>query len=225
MSTECGIPWIELQGTEQDWMSLRERAAKLGLLMMPSFATKWMEVLLPVLDQFVSAYQGSVDHEFWQSMVKRVQHGRGSGSYETVSGWINVFYPYLTDGSNPFLMPWKTLIQSDGPQPDDFPRIISSAPVEWDYHGTLIKLQVHAGMLGTVQDEDTLALRPRVSWAVTHDPPKDPATRIKQLETELVAIRACGDDDYKTRSWIRRGEKELQAMKSGGKPLPKDLYY
>jgi hypothetical protein len=218
MRTKCGIPWIELQGTLKDWESLRARAAKMGLLMVPSFGTKWMEVLLPVLDEFVAAYRGNVNHAFWQSMVKRIEHGFGSGSYSTISGWINVFYPYLEADVNPFLEPWEQLIQSDGPEPGDFPRVISSAPVEWDYNGDLIKLHFHAGMMGTIQDPKTLALRSRVGWAVTHDPPQSPKERIPELEKQISDIKAAGDTDWSTKYWIKRAENELAALKEG-KPI------
>ena len=214
MSTSCGIPWIELQGNEHDWVSLRHRAVKLGTLLMPAFATTWMNALLPVLDEFVDAYQGKVNYEFWQSMVKRIQHGMGSGSFSSISGWINVFYPYLEEGKeNPYLKPWREMLQSDGPELSDFPSIFSSAPVEWDYNGTLLKLHCHAGMMGAIQDEHTLALRPHISWVVTHDPPMEPTLRIAQLEKELASIRACGDVDYTTRYWIDRAEKELASLR------------
>jgi len=131
----------------------------------------------------------------------------------TVSGWINVFYPYLEAEMNPFLKPWKELIQSDGPEPGDFPTLISSAPVEWDYHGDLIKLHFHAGMMGTIQDEETLALRPRIGWIVTHDPPIEPEKRIVQLEEDIAAIKAAGVTDYSTQYWLRRAENELAELR------------
>ncbi len=55
MSTKCGIPWIQLEGTQDDWKQVRSRAENLCSLMMPQFAAKWSSVLYPVLDQFVNA--------------------------------------------------------------------------------------------------------------------------------------------------------------------------
>lgn len=192
--------------------------------MVPSFGTKWMEVLLPVLDEFVAAYQGKVNYEFWQSMVKRIERF-GSGASDSVSGWINVFYPYLDGGENTWAFRhWRNIDQKDGPDPYDFPRLISSAPVEWDYNGQLIRLHFHAGMLGTVQDPETLALRPRVGWAVTHDPPLEAEKRIPLLEKEIADIRAGGDKDYRTQYWLERAEKELASLRAG-KGVPKNDYW
>ena len=51
MTTMCGVPWIRLEGTKEDWLRLRVKAEKLGPLMVPEIGSKWMEVLLPVLDK------------------------------------------------------------------------------------------------------------------------------------------------------------------------------
>ena len=137
--------------------------------MIPSFGEHWMSVLLPVLDEFLNSYQGRVNHEFWQAMVKHIDHGKRSGSSKSISGWINLFYPYLGDKGNRWLKPWRELAQSEGPDPGDFPRVIASTPVVWNYYGDIIKLEFHAGMLGAVQDTDTLALRPRIGWGISKE--------------------------------------------------------
>lgn len=223
MRTMCGIPWIQLQGTEQDWVSLRERAAKVGQLMLPEFGSAWMKALLPVLDEFIAAFRGQVNHTFWQSMVKRVKHGSGSGSYTTISGWINVLYPYLgKNKTNKYaLLPWEKLAQPDGPEPEDFPVALSSAPVEWDYLGTLIPLNFFAGMCGTIQDPDTLALLPRIGWMVTHAPPQSGPERISALEKEIADLTEEGNSYA-----IAKATDELKALKEG-KTIAKDewLFY
>ncbi len=66
---------MRLTGSVDDWKALRARAEKLGSLMTDEVARWWLPCLLPVLDQFVAAYEGRVDPAFWQSMVKIRQHG------------------------------------------------------------------------------------------------------------------------------------------------------
>ena len=176
---------------------------------MPNYAT----VLVPVLDQFVAAYRGQIDHRFWQSMCKNVQHGFGSGSYSTVSGWINLFYPFLQQKANMTLQPWQLMEQSDGPEPDDFPLVVSSVPVEWNYHGAKLLLHFHAGMFGMAQDSNTLALSPVVGWVVSHDPPQEPAVRIKAVEKEIDDIkRSDSGNDYRTLYWLKRLQDELKRL-------------
>lgn len=173
MSTLCGIPSVKLHGSEEDWLNLRRRAGQLADLMLPDFCDKWLAHLLPVLEEFVASYRGDVNHYFWQGIYKRVQHGQGSGSFSTVSGWIQLLYPFLDSGKvNEHIKPWHDMVVAqDGPEPGDLPAtIVSSVPVVWYYYGREVKLHVHAGVFGFVQDAETLALSSVVSWAVTHDP-------------------------------------------------------
>lgn len=208
MRTCSGIPWIELRGTLQDWISIRDRSQKMFGEFMPDYA----ELLIPVLDQFVAAYQGQVDHLFWQSMVKRVQHGQGSGSYSTVSGWISLLYPYLDDGKNK-LKRWQEMQSSHGPEPSDFPNIVSSVPVEWDYMGEQILLHFHAGMFGMAQDPESMALSTNIGWIVSRDPPQKVPDRIAAVEKELADYRSSGQNDYSSRYWIQRLTEELERLK------------
>jgi len=176
MHTMCGFPWIELKGTLEDWKAIRTRAEEIGKLMVPSFSSKWIPLLLTVLDKFVESFEGTVDKTFWSRMVKIVQHGRGSGSYSTVSGWISLLYPYMekgrSNGQDPFahLIPWQELIETDGLRPEKYPHTICTAPVKWKYLGQEILLTFQAGCVGYVQESDQpYAVRVVNGWAVTHD--------------------------------------------------------
>lgn len=217
MSTECGIPWIELQGTLEDWEELRLRADQLlANGVMPKFADAWRPGLIQILDEFVASYRGNVNHHFWQSICKKVQHGAGSGAYTTISGWITTLFPHIDDGRH--LRPdWRMTMSKDGPEPDDFPEVISSAPVEWDYHGEKYPLHFHAGAFGLTQDPETGAIRAINGWAVTHDPPKEPAERLALLEKEIADIQAGiggGEADYRTRYWLESARKEAAEIRS-----------
>jgi len=173
MYTMCGFPWIQLNGTLDDWKALRTRTEAVGKLMQASFSAIWIPVLLPVIDQFIEAYEGTVNKRFWSRMVKIVQHGRGSGSYKTVSGWISLLYPYLDEQGHSFahLIPWEELVETDGLRPEKYPRTLCNTPVSWKYLGHEIRLTFQAGCVGYVQDRDTLALQSVNGWAVTHDNP------------------------------------------------------
>eukprot|EP01098_Paradermamoeba_levis_P001224 TRINITY_DN1136_c0_g1_i9.p1 TRINITY_DN1136_c0_g1~~TRINITY_DN1136_c0_g1_i9.p1 ORF type:complete len:432 (+),score=88.60 TRINITY_DN1136_c0_g1_i9:119-1414(+) len=208
MLTDCGIPWIELQGTEQDWMTLRERAKKMCSLMIAQEGEKWFSFLEPVLNEFVDTYQGKVNHHFWQGIAKRVQHGRGSGSYATVSGWITLLYHEL----NGHHKQWDQMISSDGPEPKQFPRVISSAPVSWEYNGPNFFLHFHAGIFGGNWDPETKAVSCHVGWVVSHDPPKTVEETKKVLSEELEDLKKSKSDDYNTQRRIDKIEQLLKYM-------------
>jgi hypothetical protein len=187
MGTCCGIPKITLLGSEEDWVSLRARAEALGGLMMPKFSALWMPVLLPVLDEFVASYQGRVNHGFWQSMVK-LRHRGGSGACSAVSGWLPILFPYLKSGSlNTNLRPWQEMYFS-GPEPNDIPAVLSSAPVDWDYYGTTYDLHFCAGFTGCTQDPSDGTLTPMIGWYVTHDPPSNPQERLVVITAEMESL-------------------------------------
>lgn len=188
MGTLCGISKVTLLGSKADWKELRVRAEALGSKMTKEFSGMWLPKLLPVLDQFVAAYQGDVHHGFWQSMVKmrhKTAHGSGESSQDYITGWVQIFYPYLKSGSlNRSMESWEHCYWS-GPKTGDFPSILSSAPVDWDG----LEMHFHAGITGFTQDPADGALRPTVGWRVTHDPEKDPHTRIANYKNEIEALQ------------------------------------
>lgn len=190
MNTMCGVPWIRLEGSREDWARLRAKAETLGSLMVPKIGKDWMACLLPVLDQFCLAWEGEqcIDYCFWQNMVKVRQHGMGSGSYETISGWIQCFYLDLC----PFKS-WKKLAADIGPRPEDFPSTQSSVPVEWEYHGQKTMLRFHAGCVGTARDQATGALRPVTLWGVTHDKPSTKEGVLDYYKKLKAKVEAAGE--------------------------------
>jgi len=173
MDTLCGIPEITLRGSEEDWAALRQRAEALGELMLPSYKDHWMPALLPVLDKFVESYRGQVDHGFWQSMVKLRHNGEVSGYREFISGWVQIFFPYLSHyGSDaPPMRQWNEMYFS-GPDTKDFLPVSSFVPCDWNYFGTKYDLEFHAGITGARQDPETGCVAPVTGWHVIHELPK-----------------------------------------------------
>jgi len=182
-STLCGFPEITLEGTQADWVLLREAAERLLERCEPGFKTKWSSSLLPLLDKLAAARAGEVDASFWNSMCKR-GGTTGSGARTWFNGWINVLFPYIARCPNRYCVPyspsngyvlegleekWYGMSETEGcggPECEDFGSGMSSAPVTWIYHGFDIKLDFHAGFVGAVQDPKTLQLRPQISWFI-----------------------------------------------------------
>jgi len=68
MGGGCGIPSIRLKGTPGDWELLR---AKAGALRKYDGLGFWLDVLEPVLDEFVVASRGKPNLDFWRSVCVR----------------------------------------------------------------------------------------------------------------------------------------------------------
>ncbi|KAF0717937.1 Aste57867_1999 [Aphanomyces stellatus] len=89
----CGIPHVTLLGSVHDWETIRTRVDELRQFghEMPL----WVDLLAPVLDQFVAAANGNIDLTFWQ----RIAHYTPSGSGPSyLSGWISVFAVFDASG-------------------------------------------------------------------------------------------------------------------------------
>jgi len=171
MMTLCGIPEITLFGSVADWEDLHLRTKKLGDFMLPEFTQKWLSFLLPVLEEIVLTVKGNVNVDFWKRFVKYNPSRGGSGAHPTISGWINLFYPFLDSGrANTTLQDWKELNLDKGPDPKDFPTLILSTPVVWNYLGKKFHFHFHAGIVGGVQDKNTKMVFPNSAWIITRDP-------------------------------------------------------
>lgn len=168
--TACGIPYITLTGTTEDWLSIKERLSVLDKLGME----KWKRSLEPIIDQFVNASRGNVDVEFWRNIYKNKKF------YDlyAITGWIHRLFPYITahkppmydDGEeilvpNPFLD--KKVTSSDSLTSDKFPKGLSMVPLIWHNHvkNETKKLRLYGGFMGVKQYSDK-SLEPFISWAI-----------------------------------------------------------
>jgi hypothetical protein len=82
----CGIPWIELLGTVADWRLLKRKAEGLRRFQVDGKShlglchfKQWLDNLIPLLEQFVSAAEGHPDIVFWGSVCNM---DSGSGTQE-----------------------------------------------------------------------------------------------------------------------------------------------
>jgi hypothetical protein len=176
----CGIPSINLEGTPDDWRSLTERLdafTDLGL-------DPWLDMLTPVLKQFVWASQGEVDEQFWRSLYS---FNEGSGC-KAVTGWITVFFPYMKHCDTGYPTIPIDELDTEEEYPDDwvadelggiwgqglklssFPSGLSTAPFRWDYLDRSFDMEFLGGFVGVAQDQETLTLRPEIGWAVRQAP-------------------------------------------------------
>ena len=189
-TTMCGIPRITLEGSVADWESIERKAQELAHYDLQS----WIEVLMPILQEFTRAAKGQPDKEFWRSIYK-IDSGCGS---PTVNGWILNFFPYKAiDGVvQPFAIKRKYYTDSNGKQlpmeagTDEFPSGFSKADILWNYLGKFYKMELLAGFTGFRQDPQTLSLRPVISWAVVD---RQEAPTQQEIEDYMKG----GDEKYR----------------------------
>lgn len=87
---DCGLPSITLEGTLEDWRSIRQKIDRLLTFNHKDLAM-WHLALRFILDKFIDTYQGNnVDKKFWSQIV---DYRSGSGSSD-VTGWALAFCPF-----------------------------------------------------------------------------------------------------------------------------------
>lgn len=162
--TMCGIPEIKIYGTVDDYNKL--------LVLVENLASQldmnvWFWHFNYTIQKLISFMKGIKthpveDYDFFKSFYKF--NSRSGG--DDVSGWINVFFPFLRDGKDNLSVDWYTGNSPNfGPSPIDYPTGISIAPVIWSYHGTQYKYEFCSGMIGaSVTDENDLT--PTIGWFV-----------------------------------------------------------
>ncbi len=126
----------------------------------------WTDHLLPLTEQFAKAADGDEDHDFWSNIYKV---SGGSGGPFITGGILNLF-PYM-DGRNELIQnPWlgggKTGNIFHLATRDDFPASISSVPFEWEYYTEKFPMVITSGLVGVMQDQDVMNVRPEMGWAI-----------------------------------------------------------
>ncbi len=158
----CGIPEITLEGTTDDWKLLREKAEHLA-----GFDLDWwLPAVRSICDRFVRASEGDIDLPHWQELYKQERAYGGA----VVNGWLVKLVPYLKNGRtgnfsvrNPLLDDPEAIISTG-----QLPSGVSQVPFRcrWSGRAEEDAMEMLGGFLGVTQDASTLALRPKLGWAV-----------------------------------------------------------
>jgi hypothetical protein len=157
----CGIPTVTLEGTTDDWQRLADKACGLSVFDLDW----WLPHLLPICEQFVRASRGDVDLAHWQSICKL----RNNYGGDIINGWVAKLFPYLRAFMNGPCTRRNPIFETgEGFQTLIAPPGLSRVPFTWRNVMTGRERQMEAigGLLGVMQDPETLALRPKVGWAV-----------------------------------------------------------
>lgn len=158
VTTKCGIPYIDIEGTVEDWINIRDSLNILDELNL----TSWKLKLQNILNHFIEVYNNIDDKEFWNNIY--LHHGpRFSGQVTTVSGWISDLFLYIKDNKIDYSN--ETLIKYS---PGDFPSAMISTPFIWDYFGDKLNMKFVSGLIGVkVVDDSIGSITPELGWRVT----------------------------------------------------------
>ena len=93
MMTFCGIPAVEMIGTEEDWNKLTSKLKVLRTLLETvendlGLQSEWWDLVEKVFHKLLETYQGRPDEEWWSHIL---DYGKsyGSGNFELKSLNLN----------------------------------------------------------------------------------------------------------------------------------------
>ena len=161
----CGIPSITLLGKREDWIELKNRAE--GVLQLVSLddlkgevsLSWWKSPLLSVLDKLIQCYDDpeSAENMDWMARIYKSDREGYSGEL-VVSGWVNVFFPYIRGHARGRVnssakldlvhmkIPEFSYFNSDNNNPFEYPKGISSVNFILDYFGIKqYKMKMYGG--------------------------------------------------------------------------------
>lgn len=156
----CGIPEITLEGTPQDWASLKKKAMylkkyKLGW---------WIDEIIPILNEFEKSSKGHINKHFWKNMVNHHEGGAcRPNDPEFINGWMIKFFPYNKyQIKNRFDKSFKY---------KDLPSEIMKVDLKFlnvMNNGSVseVPLVLWAGFVGLEQDTTTYSLKPTIGWMI-----------------------------------------------------------
>lgn len=174
----CGLPKVTLLGTLEDWQKIRTRIDRLATFDQPDLA-QWSLVLALVLDEFVNAYQGNADTEFW-NRIAHIKSGGSGPSY--LEGWILAFIPFGDTTGEYKLNPLEAIVKTNSfgrINTNDIPSSTVEFPVTINDNGQIYETVFYAGSIASAftqdkENNDNVKIEPSLDWAiidVTHSKP------------------------------------------------------
>ncbi len=170
-TTLCGIPYVTLEGTPQDWESIKVISTAI-LSISDGDLNWWIKDLNSSLDKMIETSKGRGSQDDWKNFLN---YKSTSGSH-TCSGWINSFFPFVKSGKKEEFE--KNDIVVNGLVPNNwssnavdfskFPSSVSKEVYMWTNSGKPYKtLYVTAGLVDVVQwiGED-YALEPFIGYQI-----------------------------------------------------------
>lgn len=193
----CGLPKVTIEGVEEDWVELQNRAKRLLEFDNPSLGnhmTKWYKMLAPILQHFTDSVKGKPDIDWWSRVCTKI--GNGSGP-RWLSGWITTFCVFNDSGEwigdhftkeyyGEFITnPNKDCGYSEEGWPiikcNDIPKGFVQVDLVIDDNGTEHKTELLAGHMSTYCPDPT-TVKPHVEWLIRLKPEPKPKISHSDLE-------------------------------------------
>ena len=180
----CGISYITLEGTLEDWEKIKSK-----LIYLSKFALNWWtKHLIPIIDNIIKTKKYYEKNkkisgelvDFWKNMIK-IKDKNGEYEPNIFNGWIIKFIPDLS-GEYPNL--YEELGELDVPDQ------IISCPLELleitnNAFKNRYKCDIASGFFGMIQDKKTLTVKPVIGYAIVVEE-KETSPFTKEDKEEII---------------------------------------
>ena len=183
----CGFPYINLEGTLNDYELLKNKVEKL----MGYDIDDWIKELVIIMDKIIETKKGKIDVDFWKNMIinKETTEPRGSGALRKINnidGWLLNFYPYYRYDDDSELCE-KLERRKDFNKPidvlrlNDLPEEFIEVPLTMVHKETFkeTQLSVKTGFLGKKKKKNGL-IKPEIGWFISNMIDKGEAQKRKR---------------------------------------------
>lgn len=214
----CGLPKVTLEGVEEDWVHLQDKAKRLlefdnGSILEKGNMKKWYKMLGPILQHFTESVKGKPDIGWWSRVCNKIGHGSGP---RWLSGWITTFCVFNDSGKwigddlskesygVGITNPNKDCGYSEEGWPiincNDIPKGFVQLDLVIDDNGVLYKTELLAGHMSTYL-QDRYSIRPHCEWLIRLKP--EQKITISRLELQKLSR---GDlIDYAVKEGFQKG--------------------
>ena len=188
----CGFPYINLEGTLNDYEQLKNKVEKL----MGFDIDDWIKELIIIIDKIIETKKGKIDVNFWKNMIinKETVEPRGSGELTKVNnidGWLLNFYPYYKKDDY-YKFCEKLERRRDFNKPIDvkslkyLPEEFIEVPLTMVHKQTfeVTELSIKTGILGMIQEKNGL-IKPEIGWFISNMIDKGEAQKRKRLLSHI----------------------------------------
>lgn len=152
----CGIPYITIEGSVEDWRKIVEKLNHLK-----KYHFEWFtDDISPIIEKIIETKLGKVDNKFWKDMI-RIKDGTGYYDPDKVDGWFTKFFPFNDEGK-----------YNDGyiTKGDDLQSEMLDVPFILDvvYPGKTERkfCVIYAGFVGLTQNKENGSFKPEIGWII-----------------------------------------------------------
>ena len=167
----CGIPYINLEGSLNDWKEIKKKTESLKKYKL----NWWIDNLIPILDKIIKTKEGDIDINFWRDFInvnkKDITRYGPSGmrkwteKVDVIKGWIIKFFPYDKRG-------YKNDLEEITFEKKKYicdPLCETPMTLILVARGISLNTVFKCGFIGIEQDKDTFAVKPVIGWYLVNE--------------------------------------------------------